>query len=533
MNIADCKIGTRLGIGAGFLLLLMTLLTASAIWLLGALGGATDQMINEEMVKERLVTEWHHATKLNGVRTMLLARSGSGAWQAGLEREMKATTAEITQLQARLDQLIGSGVSQQLYADTSIKRAAYRATREQVLRVGAGGDHAGALKLIEASLEPALNAYLSSILELSQHHRQRTAATAERVARQDRQGQYLLGGLWLAAMLAGWLCTRWSARSITRPLRAAIAVAHIVARGDLSGRSELCARDETGELLMALNDMSASLVRIVGAVRSSTDTIATASKQIASGNLDLSARTEQQASSLEETASSMEELSSTVKRNGDNARRANQLAVAASDVALKGGAVVARVVATMGLIDASARKIVDIIGVIDSIAFQTNILALNAAVEAARAGEQGRGFAVVAAEVRNLAQRSAAAAKEIKALIGDSVEQVGIGGKLVGQAGSTMQEIVVSVRRVTDIMGEISVASGEQENGIEQIHQAISAMDAVTQQNAALVEQAAAAAESLQDQAGGLAQVVDVFKLDDAPALAAPARRGARQSVPA
>jgi methyl-accepting chemotaxis protein len=266
--------------------------------------------------------------------------------------------------------------------------------------------------------------------------------------------------------------------------------------------------------MQALKDMNDSLVRIVGEVRNGTDTIASASGQIAAGNLDLSGRTEQQAGSLEETAASMEQLTATVKQNADNARQANQLAVAASGVAVRGGSVVAEVVGTMGAINASSRKIVDIIGVIDGIAFQTNILALNAAVEAARAGEQGRGFAVVAAEVRNLAQRSAAAAKEIKTLIGDSVDKVEEGSKQVAEAGKTMDEIVDSVKRVTDIMAEISAASQEQTSGIEQINQAIMQMDQVTQQNAALVEQAAAAAASLQEQASNLSQGVSVFKLD-------------------
>ncbi len=308
---------------------------------------------------------------------------------------------------------------------------------------------------------------------------------------------------------------------ITGPIHIAVKLAQAVAAGDLTSRVEVKTTDETGQLLLALENMNDNLIKIVGEVRVGTDTIATASSQIAAGNFDLSSRTEEQASSLEETAASMEEMTSTVKQNADNARQANHLAASASEVAFKGGAVVAQVVQTMSSINESSKKIVDIIGVIDGIAFQTNILALNAAVEAARAGEQGRGFAVVASEVRNLAQRSAAAAKEIKGLIGDSVAKVDTGARLVEQAGVTMDEIVDSVKRVTDIMGEITSASQEQTSGIEQINQAISQMDQVTQQNAALVEEAAAAAESLQEQAGSLSQAVSVFRLagDNAAAV--------------
>ncbi|WGG52724.1 methyl-accepting chemotaxis protein [Rugamonas sp. DEMB1] len=347
------------------------------------------------------------------------------------------------------------------------------------------------------------------------------------------QAKGVMVGSALLAMLVAICCAVYITGTITRPLNEAVKVARTVASGDLSSRIEVRTTEETGQLLGALKEMNDSLVRIVGQVRAGTDTIATASTQIASGNLDLSSRTEEQASSLEETASSMEELTSTVRANADNVRQASALAASASGVALRGGQMVGRVVATMEAINQSSNKIVDIISVIDGIAFQTNILALNAAVEAARAGEQGRGFAVVASEVRNLAQRSATAAKEIKVLIGDSVGQVDAGSKLVAEAGATMDEIVASVKRVTDIMGDISMATQEQSAGIDQINVAVSQMDNVTQQNAALVEQAAAAAASLQEQAGGLAEVVSVFRIDSAAAArpAAPIVVAARRPL--
>ncbi|MFZ6769624.1 methyl-accepting chemotaxis protein [Undibacterium sp. Di26W] len=324
----------------------------------------------------------------------------------------------------------------------------------------------------------------------------------------------LILGLILVTVALGLLLAYWIARVVARPLQEAVRVARTVASGDLTSDIEVKSKDETGELLQALKEMNGNLLSVVSEVRTGTDLIATASTEIASGNMDLSARTESQAGSLEETASSMEELASTVKQNSDNARQAHQLSHSASAVAQKGGDVVSQVVDTMGFIHASSKKIVDIIAVIDGIAFQTNILALNAAVEAARAGEQGRGFAVVASEVRNLAQRSASAAKEIKDLINDSVEKVDQGTRLVGLAGSTMKEVVESVKRVSDIISEITAAGSEQSSGIDQINTAIIQMDQVTQQNAALVEQAAAAAAALQEQAASLSQVVSIFKLN-------------------
>ena len=333
--------------------------------------------------------------------------------------------------------------------------------------------------------------------------------------------QWWIIGLLIGSVVIGLGLALGIARAVARPLQHAVKLAQQVAAGNLGSHIEVHSRDETGQLLQALKDMNTSLLQIVGEVRQGTDSIATASSQIAMGNQDLSARTEEQASSLEQTAASMEELTATVKQNAASAQQANQMASAASQVAVRGGAAVSKVVQTMSDINASSRKIVDIIGVIDSIAFQTNILALNAAVEAARAGDQGRGFAVVASEVRTLAQRSASAAKEIKQLIDASVTKVEEGNGQVEQAGKTMEEIVHSVRRVTDIMGEITAASHEQTAGIEQVNQAVTQMDQMTQQNAALVEEAAAATDALQGQAAALSKVVSVFDLGQATALAA------------
>ncbi|AGU47878.1 methyl-accepting chemotaxis protein [Variovorax paradoxus B4] len=343
---------------------------------------------------------------------------------------------------------------------------------------------------------------------------------APELARRIESTQNLMVGFGLLALLAGIGCSVWLSRSIMQPLGEAIFIAETVASGDLSKEFETERGGDFGRLLRGMGEMEDTLTDVVTRIKASTDSIVVASGQIAAGNQELSSRTEEQASSLEQTAASMEELTSTVKQNADNARQANQLALSASEVAVKGGSVVGQVVDTMASINASSRKIVDIIGVIDGIAFQTNILALNAAVEAARAGEQGRGFAVVASEVRSLAQRSAAAAKEIKGLIDDSVGKVDVGSALVGEAGKTMEEIVSGVKRVTDIIGEITAASHEQAQGIEQVNQAIAQMDQVTQQNAALVEEAAAAAQSLQEQADSLSQVVATFKLDDDEELA-------------
>jgi methyl-accepting chemotaxis protein len=378
---------------------------------------------------------------------------------------------------------------------------------------------------------PAMRAYTDAIEHSLAYQGELFTNANARIDAVQHEATVVLLALSAAAIATGLLLAWLLARSITQPLAQAVNLAQTVASGDLSSTIEARTRCEFGQLIGALRQMNDKLLSTVIEVRSGTDTIATASRQIAAGNQDLSSRTEEQASSLEETASSMEQMTATVKQNADNARQANALAAAASSDAAKGHRVIGQVVGTMDDITTSAKKIVDIIGVIDGIAFQTNILALNAAVEAARAGEQGRGFAVVASEVRNLAQRSAAAAKDIKMLIDRSVERVDAGSSLVNEAGATMQEIVDSVQRVTAIMAEISSASAEQTAGIDQINLAIAQMDQVTQQNASLVEEAAAASEAMQDQASKLAHVVSVFKLNSAPQRAhapAPLRSGTR-----
>ncbi len=391
-----------------------------------------------------------------------------------------------------------------------------------------------AYKLLRFEFRPVQRKWWDLIRKLIVIEQQQNAVAvdnAEAAYESARQRMLLLGGLALVcSLLSGWLITRSIVRQLGCEPDQAAAIASEIAAGNLQVAIPARSGDHSS-LLFAMGSMRDGLSRIVGQVQHSSQTIASAAGQIAAGNLDLSSRTEQQATTLEETASSMEELTGTVKLNSDRAREANGLAESASGVAARGGAVVAEVVNTMAAIDSSARKIVDIIAVIDGIAFQTNILALNAAVEAARAGEQGRGFAVVAGEVRTLAQRSAAAAREIKELIGDSVDKVQIGNRLVEQAGATMHEVVDSVKQVTDIMAEIMLASREQSAGIEQITEAVTQMDDVTQQNAALVEEAAAAAQAMQEQVHSLNEAVGVFRLDGLIRTLTPSRHPASAGV--
>ena len=395
-------------------------------------------------------------------------------------------------------------------------------------------DQAEAIALLTSEETPLWRQARADLLKLIKEKNEAVEVAKTALAEHTRTMLMLSLVLAAGAIVIGAAVAFWLTRDVTRQLGGepdyAAAIATAIAAGDLTVRIDVDDERNSGSLMFAMRKMQQSLAALVSKVRDGTDTITTASGEIAAGNLDLSARTEEQASSLEETAASMEELTSTVQQNTENVRQANELATKASEVAVKGGDVVDQVVGTMGSINESAKRIVDIIGVIDSIAFQTNILALNAAVEAARAGEQGRGFAVVASEVRNLAQRSAAAAKEIKALIGDSVDKVDAGSKLVTSAGETMNEVVASVKRVTDIMSEITIAGQEQSAGIAQVNQAIAQMDQVTQQNAALVEEAAAAAHSMQEQAQELLAVVSTFKLAADGGQLAPVAGGHRQS---
>ena len=513
-SLLNLRIGTRLGADFAAVLLMLAGAIGLGLHAMGNVQSRLEGIVNSNNVKVAAVNTMSDAIReiaiLDGNLILLTEDT------AMREESKKIVGARERYAEAHkvLEKLVTTPEGKALLARADEKAALLLPLNAQLSELALQNKNDEATQIFIAKFQPAVRNVLTELDAMDANENKLSQAASREAAEGyawSRNLMFALGGF---AILFGAAIAWFTTHSITRPIGEAVEVAEKVAAGDITSRIEVRSKDETGRLMTALKAMNESLVRIVREVRMGTDTIATASSQIASGNQDLSSRTEEQASSLEQTAASMEQLTSTVKQNADNARQANQLAVSASEVAVKGGDVVSQVVGTMGSIDASSKKIVDIIGVIDGIAFQNNILALNAAVEAARAGEQGRGFAVVASEVRSLAQRSAAAAKEIKTLIGDSVEKVEEGSKQVAEAGRTMEQIVGSVKRVTDIMGEITAASQEQTSGIEQINQAITQMDQVTQQNAALVEEASAAAQSLQEQASSLVQTVSIFKID-------------------
>jgi methyl-accepting chemotaxis protein len=532
MNVlSQMRIGTRLAVGFAVVLLLAILATSVALVNARANAQATRDMMEQPLAKERLVSDWYVLIYSAIARTALIARSSDEKLSDTFADVIAASTKRGGELLGKIKELLGSDEERKIYEEITELRNKYQKAKTDVMNARKAGDAAKAEQLFKDGFSPAAEAYQDRVKTFLAMQRKAIDDTAHAIDAANGRSNALLMLLAVLMVAIGSVAAWIISRSITVPLQSAVDIAATVANGDLTTQFPAQQKnDEIGDLMTALRGMNDALRTVVSQVQVGTSTIATASNEIASGNMDLSQRTEEQASSLEETASSMEQLTSTVRQNAENARQANQLAQAASEVAEKGGAIVGQVVNTMGSINDSSRKIFDIISVIDGIAFQTNILALNAAVEAARAGEQGRGFAVVASEVRNLAQRSAAAAKEIKELIGNSVEQVDVGSKLVQQAGSTMDDVVASVRRVTDIMGEITSASSEQSIGIDQVNTAIGQMDSVTQQNAALVEQAAAAAASMQEQAARLAEVASSFKLGHdglAGALPPPTRHAA------
>ncbi len=507
------RISTRLGVSFCFLLLLIVALAVVSVWRMRESDTVMKDTIQVRLKTERLITEWEKLTAMNALRTTAGSKISDPSVAAQIKEQMTATSARISVLQKAVDAAVADPGARALFDKVGKKRAAYRGARAAALKAQAAGDTRTAAQFFEKDMPAYLDAYVGSVGDLLAYEKHQIDLHVLELSDGNRLGVQLVAGVAALAVLIGLLLAWLISRSIVVPLRRAVDVAQTVSSHDLTAVIEVRGKDETSQLLDALRRMNEKLIQVVQEVRGGADAVAGASTQIAAGNVDLSSRTEEQASSLAETAATMEELTTTVRQNADNAQQASQLAEAAAGVAVKGGDVVSSVVRSMGAINESAKKVADIIGVIDSIAFQTNILALNAAVEAARAGEQGRGFAVVATEVRALAQRSAAAAKEIKALIDLSVSSTAEGNKLATEAGAAMTETVASIQRVTGIVGEISAASREQTTGIEQVNVALSQMDQVTQQNAALVEEASAASRGLREQATNLAGLVATFKV--------------------
>jgi methyl-accepting chemotaxis protein len=529
MKLSNMKIGARLALGFGIVIALLIAITIISNIQVGRLDNNIHQIVKERYPATALSNTIQIQVNKIAIDVRDIILSSDPEKTKLLADDLNAADQKMNASLKQAEDVAKSDDDKRYIKDAIAARDAYVPARDALLKLALAGNADEAKSYLQSQFMPVQIRYFIALDAMFDYQGGLMEKAGVSATDDSQTANMTIDILTVITILLSALVALLVSRSITRPLIEAVAIAKQVADGDLTAEVAVKSKDEIGELMTALKVMNGNLLDIVGQVRRGTETIAGASAEIATGNMDLSSRTEQQAGSLEETASAMEQLTSTVKQNADNARQANQLAVSASEVAIQGGSVVGKVIETMGSINVSSRKIVDIISVIDGIAFQTNILALNAAVEAARAGEQGRGFAVVASEVRSLAQRSASAAKEIKRLIDDSVEKVDTGSKLVEQAGATMQEVVASVRRVTDIVGEISAASREQSTGIDEVSRAITQIDETTQQNAALVEQAAAAAQSMQDQAARLMRVVSVFKLTQ---RAADHAGGARPGLP-
>ena len=522
MKLPDLKMGARVGLAFGVVIATIALLVA-AVQVSLFKSATNSQTMGEGVQLQAQASDIHLMAKDNAIASMVILVSSSSDQQARLAKEIRDRDALISKGLEKLERdLAASPDDGTLIAEARKRHSGYVAGVQRIVGLVQAGKQAEATFAADEEMIPMLAPFLAALAKLDARQVAHVQVTGTENAQLIATTRLTAAGMGVLAALLGIAAGVWLVRSVTRPLVKAVEFADAVARGDLTQTVSTQGRDEISTLMRALSVMQGSLANVVANVRQGSEGVATASAEIAQGNQDLSARTESQASALEQTAASMEELSATVKQNADSARQANQLAASASSVAIKGGDVVAQVVNTMKDINDSSRKISDIIQVIDGIAFQTNILALNAAVEAARAGEQGRGFAVVASEVRSLAGRSADAAKEIKTLINASVTRVEHGTSLVDQAGTTMTEVVSAIKRVTDLMGEISAASNEQALGVAQVGEAVTQMDQTTQQNAALVEQMAAAASSLKSQAQELVQTVAVFKLNGARGTTAP-----------
>ena len=521
MKFIQLKTGPRVLISFAMVLFVMACITGIALWRLHAANDNTDYLVKDKLAKQQLASELLGTAKLNGNNAMSIAKSDSLETGEYFQAQLTLGDKAVERLMTQLGALPKNGTEAALFDEVAKGQKAYLAVRKEVFAFKDQGRTQEVEQLTGTTMKTTFGVYAAALSKLLDYQTREANALAAASASQYNSSVATLLAFGALALITGAALAWAITRSIVVPLQHAVNIAERVARGDLRHVEVQERSDEVGQLLNALHNMTVRLGETVKLVHDGAVTIDTASRELSTGNLDLSRRTEHQAGALQETASSMEELTAAVKGNTSNARQANELVLSASQVAKKGGTVVDDVVDTMDAISAAAKKIVDIIGVIDGIAFQTNILALNAAVEAARAGEQGRGFAVVAGEVRNLAQRSATAAREIKQLINASVDKIETGSVLAHAAGDTMAEIVASVERVTGIMAQIASASAEQESGIGEINAAITDIDNVTQQNAALVEEAAASAESVHSEATTLLRVVGFFTVDDAVVMAA------------